>query len=146
MGNCAGSPKTKADHDAVPTPEPAKEESLAMTTNEEAKLQPQEKKEVNVGHQDEKQIIDAAHNVNSLHENNAPSLGSFLVEVYILYLFHIIWVGVRKRDDQEEERENIYKAFKVQLSIDIYCLQFGHSPIVRLTYLTSLWAARDLPR
>jgi hypothetical protein len=53
---------------------------------------------------------------------------------------------VRKRDDQEEERENIYKAFKVQLSIDIYCLQFGHSPIVRLTYLTSLWAARDLPR
>jgi hypothetical protein len=90
MGNCAGSPKTKADHDAVPAPEPAKEESLAMTTNEEAKLQPQEKKEVNVGHQDEKQIIDAAHNVNSLHENNAPSLGSFLVEVYILYLFHII--------------------------------------------------------
>lgn len=88
MGNCAGSPKTKADYDAVPAPEPAKEESLAMT-NEEAKLQPQEKKEV--GH-DEKQIIDGAHNVNSLHENNAPSLGSFLVEVFFIYFICIIWV------------------------------------------------------
>merc|ERR1712137_487078 len=49
MGNCAGSPKTKGDNDALPAPEPAKDE-LAQVIDEEPRLQPEEKKED--GHDD----------------------------------------------------------------------------------------------
>lgn len=76
MGNCAGSPKTKGDNDALPAPEPAKDE-LAPVTDEEPKLQPEEKKEDGY---DDKQNHGGDNSV--VDDNNASSLVSLLDEVF----------------------------------------------------------------
>ena len=84
MGNCAGSPKTKGDNDALPIPEPAKDD-LAPVTDKEAKLQPEEKKED--GH-DDRQNNGGDNSV--VDDNDASSLGSLPDEVFFIWkLWHL---------------------------------------------------------